>query len=63
MLLDARWCRNNGVMRVDQVLMDTHFLPHPSVGGSRGYDILFFRQMIIDAYQSRNPAPEGIDED
>jgi hypothetical protein len=55
----ARWRRNNGVERVDGVLRDTCFLPHPRVGGSRGYDIPF-RQMILDAYQAGNPAPEGM---
>ncbi len=55
----ARWRRNNGVERVDGVLRDTRFLPHPSVGGSRGYDIPF-RQMIVDAFQAVNPAPEGM---
>ena len=53
----ARWHRNNGVERVDGVLRDTRFLTHPRVGGSRGYDITF-RQMIVDAYQAGNPAPE-----
>ena len=55
----ARWRRNNGVERVDGVLRDTRFLTHPRVGGSRGYDIPF-RQMIVDAYQAGNPAPEGM---
>ena len=55
----AKWRRNNGVERVDGVLRDTRFLPHPSAGGSRGYDIPF-RQMIVDAYQAGNPAPEGM---
>ncbi len=41
------------------VLRDTRFLPHPSIGGSRGYDIPF-RQMILDGYQAGNPAPEGM---
>jgi hypothetical protein len=38
---------------------DTCFLPHPSVGGLRGYDIPF-RQMIVDAYLAGNPAPVGM---
>jgi hypothetical protein len=55
----AKWRCKNGVKRVDGVLRDTRFLPHPSAGGSRGYDIPF-RQMIVDAYQAENPAPEGM---
>ena len=55
----AKWRRNSGVARVDGVLRDTRFLPHPSVGGSRGYDIPF-RQMIVEAYRAGNPAPEGM---
>jgi hypothetical protein len=55
----AKWCRENGVARVDGVLRDTRFLPHPRLGGARGYDIPF-RQMIVDAYQAGNPAPEGM---
>ena len=47
----AKWCRDNGVARVDGVLRDTRFLPHPRLGGMRGYDIPF-RQMIVD--------PEGM---
>jgi hypothetical protein len=55
----AKWRQKNGVARVDRVLRDTRFLPHPSVGGSRGYDIPF-RQMIVDAYLVGNPAPVGM---
>ena len=33
---------------------DTRFLPHPSRGGSRGYDIPF-RQMVLDAYWAGTP--------
>ncbi len=55
----AKWRRNNGVESVDGVLRDTRFLPHPSAGGSRGYDIPF-HQMIVDAFLTRNPAPEGL---
>jgi hypothetical protein len=49
----------NGVARVDRVLRDTRFLPHPRKGGSRGYNIPF-RQMIVDAHRARNPVPEGM---
>lgn len=38
---------------------DTRFLPHPSRGGSRGYDIPF-RQMVLDAYWAGTPPPEGM---
>jgi hypothetical protein len=55
----AKWCQNNGVVRVDGVFRDTRFLPHPSVGGLRGYDIPF-RQMVVEAYRAGNPAPEGM---
>ena len=55
----AKWCRNNGIARVDRVLRDTRFLPHPSRGGSRGYDIPF-GQIIVDAYRAGNPAPKGM---
>jgi hypothetical protein len=55
----AKWRRENGVARVDGVLRDTRFLPHPRHGGARGYDIPF-RQMIVDAYRAGNPVPEGM---
>jgi hypothetical protein len=55
----TKWRQKNGISRVDRILRDTRFLPHPSIGGSRGYDIPF-RQMILDAYQAGNPAPEGM---
>jgi hypothetical protein len=55
----AKWRCNNGVKWVDGVLRDARFLPHPSAGGSRGFDIPF-RQMIVNAYQARNPAPKGM---
>ena len=57
--LIAKWRQDNGVARVDGVLRDTRFLSHPRIGGTRGYDIPF-RQMIGDAYQVGNPAPEGM---
>jgi hypothetical protein len=55
----AKWRQKNGIARVEGVLRDTRFLPHPSIGGSRGYDIPF-RQMMVEAYQAGNPAPEGM---
>ena len=55
----AIWRCDNGVARVDGLLRDTQFLPHPSVGGSRGYEIPF-RQMVVEAYRAGNPAPEGM---
>ena len=44
---------------MERVLRDTHFLPHPSIGGSRGYNIPF-HQMMVEAYQAGNPAPKGM---
>jgi hypothetical protein len=40
------------------VLRDTRFLPHPSVGGSRRYDIPF-RQMIIGQETLEGEGREG----
>jgi hypothetical protein len=37
----------------------TRFLPHPSNGGLRGYDIPF-RQMMGEAYLAGNPTPNGM---
>jgi len=54
----VEWRQKNRIARVEGVLRDTRFLPHPSIGGSRGYDIPF-RQMMVEAYQAGNPAPEG----
>jgi hypothetical protein len=51
--------QRNGIARVERVPRDTQFLPHPSNGGSRGYDIPF-RQMMVEAYQAGNPAPNGM---
>jgi transposase len=44
---------------VDRVPRDTQYLPHPSRGGSRGYDI-HHRQMVVDSYRAGNPAPGGM---
>ncbi len=54
----AEWRQRNRVARVEVegVLRDTQFLPHPSRGGLRGYDIPL-RQMMVKAYQAGNPAP------
>ncbi len=38
---------------------DTQYLPHPSRGGSRGYDI-HHRWMVVDLYCAGNPAPGGM---
>ncbi len=38
---------------------NTRFLPHPSRGGLRGYDIPF-RQMVLNAYWAGTPPPEGM---
>jgi hypothetical protein len=55
----AEWQQRNGVARVEGVLRDTRFLPHPSCGGSRGYDIPL-HQIMVEAYQEGNPAPLGM---
>jgi hypothetical protein len=55
----AKWQQKNGIARVERVLRDTQFLPHPSNGGSRGYNIPFL-QMMVGAYQAGNPAPNGM---
>jgi hypothetical protein len=36
--------QRNGVAKVEGVLRDTQFLPHPSCGRSRGYDIVGWPQ-------------------
>ena len=55
----AEWRQRKGVARVEGVLRDTQFLPHPSHGGSRGYDIPLHQMMVV-AYQAGNPAPLGM---
>jgi hypothetical protein len=55
----AKWRQKNGIARVEGVFRDTQFLPHPSIGGSRGYDIPFC-EMMVEAYQAGCPAPEGM---
>ncbi len=36
---------------------DTQFLAHPSVGGSRGYDI-HTHEMMVELHKSGNPVPQ-----
>ena len=57
----AHWRRNNGLSRVERVprARDTQFLPHPSRGGSRGYDIPF-RQMILENHNAGRPVPRSL---
>ncbi len=55
----AKWQQRNGIARVERIPRDTQFLPHPSNGGLRGYDIPFC-QMMVEAYQVGNPAPYGM---
>ncbi len=46
-----------GISRVVEVPRDTQFLAHPSVGGSRGYDI-HTREMMVELRESGNPVPQ-----
>ncbi len=46
----------SGISRVVEVPRDTQFLAHPSVGGSRGYDI-HTHEMMVELRKSRNPVP------
>ena len=55
----ALWSRNNGITRVDRVPRDTQFLPHPSNGGTRGYDIPFC-EFILENYQASCPIPASL---
>jgi hypothetical protein len=55
----AKWQQRNGIGRVERVPRDTQSLPHPSNGGLRGYDIPF-HQMLVEAYQAGNLAPNGV---
>jgi hypothetical protein len=52
----AQWRRRNGIAREEQVFRDDRFRPHPSVGGSRGYDITL-RRMLIDDYTHNRGVP------
>jgi hypothetical protein len=47
----------SGISWVVEVPRDTQFLAHPSVGGSRGYDI-HTREMMVELCKSRNTAPQ-----
>jgi hypothetical protein len=51
----TEWQQRNRVARVEGVLRDTQFLPHPSRSRSRGYDIPLHK-MMVEAYQAGNPA-------
>jgi hypothetical protein len=54
-----KWQQRNGIARAERVPRNTQFLPHPSNGGSRGYDISFC-QMMVGAYQAGKPTPNGM---
>ena len=47
----AHFRKRTGIERVDLMYRDTRFLPHPNVGGTRGYNIPF-RQIFITDYQA-----------
>ncbi len=49
----------SGISRVLEVLRDTQFLAHPSVGGARGYDI-HTCEMMVKLCKSGNPVPQTI---
>ncbi len=53
----AQMRQRSGISRVLEVLRDTQFLAHPSVGGSRGYDI-HTREMMVEQRESGNPVPQ-----
>jgi hypothetical protein len=57
----TKWQQMNGIARarVERVPRDTQFLPHPSNGELRGYDIPFC-QMMVGAYQAGNPTLNGM---
>jgi hypothetical protein len=57
----TKWQQRNGIARarVERVPRDTQFIPHPSNGESRGYDIPF-HQMMVGVYQAGNPTPNGM---
>jgi hypothetical protein len=42
----AKRQQRTGITRVERVPRDTQFLPHPSNGRSRGYDITFYQMMV-----------------
>jgi hypothetical protein len=47
----------SGISRVVEAPRDTQFLAHPSVGGSRGYDI-HTHEMMVELRESGNPVPQ-----
>jgi hypothetical protein len=53
----AQMRRWSGISRVMEVPRDTQFLAHPSVGGSRGYDI-HTREMMVELRESGNLVPQ-----
>ena len=55
----ARGRCNNWIMRVEGVPRDTKFLPHPSRGDSRGYDIPF-REVILKNHHTGCPVPKSL---
>ncbi len=55
----AQMSRRSGISRVVEVPRDTQFLAHPSVGGSRGYDI-HTREMTVELCESGNPVSQTI---
>ena len=55
----AQWRRRSGISREDQVFRDTRSLPHPSRGGTRGYDI-FFRRYLIDQFLNGMAVPQHV---
>ena len=52
----AQMRRRTGVTRVDRVFRDDRHRPHPSGGGSRGYDIIL-RQILVDDYRAGRTVP------
>jgi hypothetical protein len=55
----ALWQHNTGITRAKGVPRDMQFLPHPSRGGSRGYDTPF-REIIFENYHAGCPVPESL---
>ena len=49
----AQWRRRNGIDRVPRVPRDTQHYPHPGLGGTRGYDIIFRRLMVSEMQAGR----------
>ncbi len=53
----AKMRQRSGISRVVEVPRDIQFLAHPSVGGSRGYNI-HTREMMVELHKSGNPVPQ-----